>query len=632
MKIKKVLQAVLDKIKAKKFSLKWQLIIIISVIVIVALGVMISMVTYFFKDDTEKRIEQSNNRIVSMASSQVSQNLAVVINATHLLITGADSVGLSGLDQYIDYFFANNSSILYVGIESLNIHYYNSNLIFEEHLTTSYFDNIVIEFSKESELALERDKPVFFNTSEDVGFPSMGIAMPYRQGRGDQSLIILVDLRPNLLELVQSSDITTIFMLNKRGDLLLHSDDLLVMENENWSERPFFTQIFDNLFNPFKIDYHNENKDRFMLISNQLSVGGLVVVAQTPYAEAFQPVYRLLFRNILILGIVILFVILVVYFIAKGIVSPVLKLVWATKEVEAGRFDITIDTKRKNNEIGTLIDAFGSMAGGLAERERIKEAFGRFVNKDVADMASKGELKVGGEMRKCTIFFSDIRSFTAISESLEPHEVVEFLNDYMSRMVECVTKTHGVVDKFIGDAVMALWGVPVSQGEKNDIINAINGALMMRQALIDFNVGRGGSKKPIIKIGSGLNYGDVIAGQIGSNQRMEYTVIGDAVNLASRIESLNKPMGTDLLISSEIKERLGDDASLFSLVPMQKIMVKGKSKAQQIYAVLGRTDDPETPKDLKALRKLLDITGDFSKVQSNDKSLEEKEVKYEILD
>ena len=230
------------------------------------------------------------------------------------------------------------------------------------------------------------------------------------------------------------------------------------------------------------------------------------------------------------------------------------------------------------------------MGMGLEEKERIKDAFGRFVNKEMAEMAEKGEIQLGGEIKPATIFFSDIRSFTAISEKLTPSEVVSFLNEYMTLMVDCVNDTNGVVDKYIGDAIMAVWGTPISHG--NDAENAINGALMMRTALRKFNQNRGGERKPIIKIGCGLNSGDVLAGQIGSDERMEYTVIGDAVNLASRIEALNKPMGTDILVSQGTADLV---EGIFDLVPMNKIKVKGKSEPQQIYAVLGRLDDPDRP-------------------------------------
>jgi adenylate cyclase len=153
----------------------------------------------------------------------------------------------------------------------------------------------------------------------------------------------------------------------------------------------------------------------------------------------------------------------------------------------------------------------------------------------------------------------------------------------------------------------------------------VNCALMMRRMLIEFNVGRGGERKPIIQIGCGINTGPVIAGQIGSHERMEYTVIGDAVNVASRIEALNKPFGTDILISQD-SYRLVE--GIYNTVPMQKIMLKGKSKPQQIYGVLGRNDDPGAPKTIGALRKLLGINAaSLKKFDPN-----QTEDKYEIIE
>ena len=201
--------------------------------------------------------------------------------------------------------------------------------------------------------------------------------------------------------------------------------------------------------------------------------------------------------------------------------------------------------------------------------------------------------------------------------------MVDFLNDYMTRMVNCVNSTNGVVDKFIGDAIMAIWGAPVSHG--NDTENAVNSALMMRGALIDFNKDRGGDRKPVIKIGCGINTGPALAGQIGSQDKMEYTVIGDAVNLASRIEALNKPFGTDILISEDSYELVKD---IFHVEKMQEIRVKGKIEPQQIFAVLGRRDDPDAISSIEELRRLLGIeAADLKKFDPDA----EEEVKYEII-
>jgi adenylate cyclase len=269
------------------------------------------------------------------------------------------------------------------------------------------------------------------------------------------------------------------------------------------------------------------------------------------------------------------------------------------------------------------------MGRGLVERERLKNTFGKFINKDIAEKALKGELGLGGETRQTTVFFSDIRSFTEISEKLEPREVVEFLNDYMTVMVGCVNKTGGVVDKFIGDAVMAVWGAPVSAGSPaRDALNCVRAALMMRKALQEFNRDRGSEKKPIIKIGCGMNTGEVVAGQIGSSERMEYTVIGDTVNLASRTEALNKPLGTDILITENTWNLISD---YIISEEMPSVRVKGKQKPVRMFAVINlKVSKPGVeqppPLNLDQLRKILGIKAP----DLGNLNLDVEEIKYKI--
>jgi adenylate cyclase len=200
--------------------------------------------------------------------------------------------------------------------------------------------------------------------------------------------------------------------------------------------------------------------------------------------------------------------------------------------------------------------------------------------------------------------------------------VVDFLNEYMTLMVECINRTGGVVDKFIGDAIMATWGAPVSR--ENDTENAVNAAIMMRQALREFNQNRGGPGKPHIRIGCGINAGPALAGQIGSHDRMEYTVIGDSVNLASRIESLNKPFGTDILISEQTYVKVRET---FHVEKMRDIKVKGKEETQRVYAVLGRFDDETRPRSLPELQELLGVDADSLPAFDPDST----EEKYEII-
>ena len=225
-------------------------------------------------------------------------------------------------------------------------------------------------------------------------------------------------------------------------------------------------------------------------------MGSLSVTSSTPTALVYKAALDVMRRNLYLTGVVLLFSILAIWFFARSISRPVLRLVEASSLIEGGQFELDMKSESQD-ELGLLTESFVHMGRGLAERERVKETFGKFVNKHIAEQALKGELALGGARKTATIFFADIRSFTAISEQLSPEAVVEFLNDYMTRMVACIDKTGGVVDKFIGDAIMGVWGAPASAGSpRDDALAALRAMVMMRYALVDFNKGRGGEASP----------------------------------------------------------------------------------------------------------------------------------------
>jgi adenylate cyclase len=179
------------------------------------------------------------------------------------------------------------------------------------------------------------------------------------------------------------------------------------------------------------------------------------------------------------------------------------------------------------------------------------------------------------------VLFSDIRSFTSISEKMEPEAVVGFLNDYMQRMVETVFEEGGIVDKFIGDAVMAVFGAPVVHPD--DATRAVRCAIRMMEELENFNADQAKKGGVNINIGVGLHTGALIAGNIGSDRKMEYTVIGDTVNIASRVQDLNKEFKTNIIITEACYNATGRSFPVRGLRPYK---VKGKEQEVMIYEVL----------------------------------------------
>ena len=216
------------------------------------------------------------------------------------------------------------------------------------------------------------------------------------------------------------------------------------------------------------------------------------------------------------------------------------------------------------------------------EKRQVKKLFSRYVSKDVYDqlVADPSLAALGGARRTMTVLFSDVRGFTAMSEKGTPEEVVGQLNEYFSRMVQVVFDHRGTVDKFVGDMVMALFGAPLDDEDHAE--HAVQTALAMSAALNELNAQWQSQGRPTLDIGIGINTGEMVAGNIGSDTIMSYTVIGDAVNLGARLESLNKDYSTRIIISEATRTRL---KGRYDIHPLGDVVVKGKSKPVAIFEV-----------------------------------------------
>lgn len=220
------------------------------------------------------------------------------------------------------------------------------------------------------------------------------------------------------------------------------------------------------------------------------------------------------------------------------------------------------------------------------EKLRTRAMLERYVShnfvSEVLDRSSNFEESLGGVRRRCTMLFSDIRGFTTMTEGADSQALVTQLNEYLGEMVECVFRHEGTLDKFIGDAVMAVWGNVRVRTEREDAVSAVLTALDMLAALDRLNVSWKARGIAELHIGVGLNHGEVIVGNMGSPRRKEFTVIGDAVNLASRLEGVTKEYGLALVIGESVAELVKDD---FALQPVDFIRVKGKTKPVAIFTV-----------------------------------------------
>ncbi|MGC4114145.1 MAG: adenylate/guanylate cyclase domain-containing protein [Myxococcales bacterium] len=257
-------------------------------------------------------------------------------------------------------------------------------------------------------------------------------------------------------------------------------------------------------------------------------------------------------------------------FLGARIAQPARELSTAMSRTGQGSWE-TVNVA-SSDEIGLLARAFNDMVQGLKERERLKSTLARYVSDDVAAriLTERTDLELKGEMREVTILFLDIRGFTSLSERMSPRDVVSMLNDYFEAIIEVIFKNHGSVNKFIGDAVMAVFGAPFAIDDAP--MRAVRAAVEIEQAVAAVNHRRKEAGLQSVTIGIGINTGQAVAGNIGSERRMEYTVIGDEVNLAQRLEGLARE--GEVLVSQATYDKVRDRVQARAREPVQ---VKGKT-------------------------------------------------------
>jgi class 3 adenylate cyclase len=280
----------------------------------------------------------------------------------------------------------------------------------------------------------------------------------------------------------------------------------------------------------------------------------------------------------------LLLIILVGRAIAAWIDRPVAQLVAASEHVSRGNLHVEVPTNRED-ELGVLSRQFNDMVAGLRQLIVVKDLFGRFVSPEVATRLMSGEIVLGGEQRVVTVLFSDLRDFSRLSEERPPHEIVDLLNEYFRSVVRAANMHGGIVNKFGGDSTMIIFGAPVDAPDHAD--RALATALEMRTALSAINAHRTQEGWEPLRQGMGINTGIVVAGQIGSEDRMDYTVIGDAVNIAARLQAMTKEVeGGDIIFSEDTRAALTKPDDLV-WKDHGEIEVRGKSQPARVYTLVG---------------------------------------------
>jgi adenylate cyclase len=306
----------------------------------------------------------------------------------------------------------------------------------------------------------------------------------------------------------------------------------------------------------------------------------IAAVLQRSLEDGLRP-YRLLEVVLLFLAALAIAVTLLgAIRIARRITRPIANLAAAAREVERGNYDVDVSVTG-SFEITELARAFQGMTQGLIERDNMRDLLGKVSSPQVAEQLLQGEIELGGAEVQATVIFTDVRNFTALAEKLTPTQSLQLLNEFLTEISRIIEAHGGVVDKYIGDGVMGVFGAPVPKDD--DAQRAVRAAIAIRDGVRALGKSLAARGMPSPEVGCGMNTSLVIAGNIGSPTRLNYTVLGDGVNLASRLEGLTKRYHVPIVAGARTRE--GIDGVVWR--ELDKVRVRGRVNSERIYEPLG---------------------------------------------
>ncbi|MCS6983792.1 MAG: HAMP domain-containing protein [Leptospiraceae bacterium] len=581
-----------------RFTIKVKLILIISAIIILSLASMIVLASIFFRSDSEKRVQENNLRVTEVLGQRVeAELLAMVAN----LRTNALALSQSQeKDKIIQLFFQNYPNILFFANASFD----GRKVRFSQTLfNQSYLQEVNLDAKKILDYA-ERQHTKFApafagdvvmaNVSAGFSFPAFAIAAPLEKTETTTILLAFIGLG-ELQRSFAFTGITTTFMIGPTGEVMAHPDEKVVLAAQDFSSLPIVEALLTSKVETGQIRYLYQGK-AYLGSYKKLPLSGLGIVSIVEEDKALEEVYNITRRNIYILVIVLGASILVVFFYARSLTRPIINLTAATREIQKGNFRVNLKPETRD-EIGYLTDSFVKMGLGLEEREKVKQILGAMIDPVVVQEAMRdlAALKRGAE-RTITAFFSDVAGFSTISEKLRSEELAALLNEYLSAMTNILKKHEGVLDKYIGDAIVGIWNAPLDV--KDHPLKAARASIEMLHKLEELrqywkknNLYIKEAQEMDIRIG--LNYGPAKTGFMGTEALASFTMMGDTVNLAARLEAAAKDYGVNILISEMVQKQI--EHEMFTR-KLDLVRVKGKNEPVTLYELVGKKNEISAPR------------------------------------
>jgi adenylate cyclase len=575
-----------------RIPISTKLITVTILILVLATSVITQISSSYFEKKSAEQVDISNLESAAAKAKEIESIVASLVDKTRSnasLLYRTTTLNSSRED--LDFNFGKDKNFVSLEIVQLDgtksqtlVREVKEDLLRPFALDKNYISDLRVK-SKFPIKSVAQGSIELRNVTYPKGPAMVTIGIPLmRDSMGKITHIALADvfLAPLQKPFIDKSERTQ-YLIDRQGELLAHVDEQKAISKLNMSKYPLVEKAGNQKSPQYQTKFVDPDSEENFFGAVVKTSYGLSVISQTSEEAILEVSKEVKRRSIFVAGSAVSLAIFFIFLFSMTLTSPIEKLAEMIHLVSKGNFDVKARSQVKSkDEVGDLAEAFDHMTEGLKERDKVKSLFSKFHGSSVAEDLINKDIGVGGQTKDVVIFFSDIRGFTSFSEKRSPEEVVEMLNEYFGCMVKIINSHGGVVDKFIGDAIMAVWGAP--QSSPKDAHNAVKACLEMRKALESLNETRIARGQPPISIGMGLHAGKAISGTIGSDERMEYTVIGNTVNTASRVEASTKAFGSDLLVTDSVIELVGED---FKTELAGAAEVKGRSEALKMYKVRG---------------------------------------------
>ncbi|PJZ86603.1 adenylate/guanylate cyclase domain-containing protein [Leptospira harrisiae] len=586
----------LDGSSNTKFSLQLKMMGVISFLFALSVGVIIFFASFYFKRSIELQLRDNNIRIAEIIGSKVKSDILGVVEKGRQIAITLTTQGLPEAERrlLIKTFFQNDKEFIYLGIFEKKEHtlimkreVFNEEELKKSSVTEEDFHNVVNR-NRDALAEAFNGQAVLLNSSPGFQEPSFAIAIPTSEnGELDNALVMIVKLN-KIIGAFSKKGIETTFMVNGNGTALAHPKEDLVLAATDLTTMPIVKAMLTSAPNTGQMSYVDEELGGSYLGSFQkigfADAGVITIVSEE---KAFADVYKSQKTNLYIAGIGLCSALIFVFFFSKTITKPVLQLLSATLEIAKGNFKIGIKPTTQD-EVGLLTKYFIDMGQGLEEREKVKNILGSMIDPVVVQeaMVDLAALKRGSETH-ITAFFSDVASFSTISEQLKSADLAALLNEYLSAMTLLLKKHEGVLDKYIGDAIVGIFNapVPVLDHELKAARASVDMVMKLAELRDYWTKNNLYSKEAqVMDARIGLNSGPAKVGFMGTDALASYTMMGDTVNLAARLEAAGKDYGVNILITDPIQAAI--QAEMVTRY-LDLVRVKGKNEPVKIHELIG---------------------------------------------